>query len=288
MTKSRLWALVAALALVIGTIGLAACGSSDDSTTGGSTTAGGTTGGTADLGTQQDGVLLVGSDIPYPPFEFGNSPDYKGFDVDVVNEIGKRLGLKVTFKDTSFDTIFTDLANDSFDMVASAATITPERSKVVDFSDPYYSADQALITPADSDITSVEDLDGKNVAAQNGTTGLSYAQDETNAANVQGFPQGPDVINAVTSGQVDAGILDQPVAADAEKKAGGFQIAAVIPTGELYGFAFQKSNSALREAVNEQLAAMKKDGSLDSIYNRWFGFKAPSAVINSKPTKVEG
>ncbi len=283
MQKSRLWALIAALALVIATVGLAACGSSDNSTTGGSdTNSGSTSGGTAgaDLGLAQSGTLAVGSDIPYPPFEFGKAPNYTGFDIDVINTIAEGLGVKAKFQDTSFDTIFADLAAGKFDAVASASTITPERQQQVNFSDPYYSADQALIVPPGSDIKTVDDLSGKNVAAQNGTTGLMYAKDKTDAANVQGFPQGPDVVNAVQAGQVDAGILDQPVAQDAVDKNAPIEVAAVIPTGELYGIAVPKNNAALLTAINEQLAEMKTDGSLDKIYQKYFGIDAPKAVLD--------
>lgn len=272
MTKSRLWALIAALALALGTFGLAACGSSDDSS--------------SDLGTKESGKLLVGSDIPFPPFEDGKNGNYTGFDIDVVNEIAKGLGLEATYQDTSFDTIFTDLAAGSFDMVASASTITPERQQQVDFSDPYYSADQALIVAPGSDIKTVDDISGMNVAAQNGTTGLMYAQDKADAANVQGFPQGPDVINAVKAGQVDAGILDQPVAQDAVEKSGGIEVAMVISTDELYGFAIPKDNDALREAVDAQLAKMKSDGSLDKLYEKYFGIKAPKAVVDGTTAPV--
>lgn len=273
MRKTRLWTLMVALALVIGSIGLAACGDDEE---GGS---GGGGGGTAELELKEQGKLLVGTDTPYPPFEFGSAPNYQGFDIDVVSEIAKRLNLDVTYQDTAFDTIFTDLAAGSFDMVASASTIKPDREAVVDFSDPYYSADQAVIVPPDSDIKTVEDLADLNVAAQNGTTGLQYAQDETDAANVQGFPQGPDVVNAVRSGQVDAGILDLPVAQDAIDKAGGVILATTIPTDELYGLAFPPDSDSLREAFNAELKKMKTDGSLDKIYEKYFGVPAPEAVV---------
>lgn len=168
-----------------------------------------------------EGTLTVGSDIPFPPFEFGKPPDYDGFDIDLVNAIADQLGLKVVYEDTSFDTIFTDVAQGKFDLVASASTITPEREKQVNFSDPYYEAEQALVVPDGSDITSVEDLDGKTVGAQDGTTGETYANDETNAAEVRGFPNGPAAIAAVENGQVEATIIDQPVAQDAIDKAEG-------------------------------------------------------------------
>ncbi|MDX6652769.1 MAG: arginine/lysine/histidine transporter system substrate-binding protein [Solirubrobacterales bacterium] len=90
-------------------------------------------------------TLLVGSDIPYPPFEFGKAPSYDGFDIDIVNAIGQTVGLKVRYQDTSFDTIFRDLSAGKFDMVSSATTITPERAKEVDFSEPYFPADQSIM-----------------------------------------------------------------------------------------------------------------------------------------------
>ena len=281
MRKTRLWTLLAALALVIGSLGLAACGDDDDD---GGSSGGGGGSSSGNLELKSQGKLTVGTDTPYPPFEFGEAP-YQGYDIEVLNEIAKRLNLDVTYQDTAFDTIFTDLASGSFDMVISASTITPERQNVVDFSDPYYSADQALIVAPGSDIKTVEDLADKNVAAQNGTTGLDYAQDETDAANVQGFPQGPDVVNAVRAGQVDAGILDQPVAQDAVEKAGGIEVAQVIPTGELYGMAFPQDSDNLREAVNSELAKMKEDGALDKIYKKYFGIPAPDVVVNAEPTE---
>ncbi len=168
-----------------------------------------------------DGTLTVGSDIPFPPFEFGKAPDYDGFDIDLVNKIADELGLEVVIKDTSFDTIFTDVAAGKFDLVASASTITPEREQTVNFSDPYYEAEQALLVPVGSDIASVEDLDGLTVGAQDGTTGEAYANDETNAGEVRGFPNGPAAIAALENGQVEATIIDQPVAQDAIDKAEG-------------------------------------------------------------------
>lgn len=280
MSKSRLWTVVAALALTIGVLFAAGCGSSDSSTTSGGT------GASADLGLKSSGKLLVGSDIPFPPFEFGNPPAYDGFDVNLVDEIAKRLGLSVTWQDTPFNTIFVNLDAGQFDMVASASTITPERQQTVDFSDPYYEAQQALVVVPGSDIKTVQDLAGKTVGAQDGTTGEAYANDETDASTVQGYPQGPDVINALKTGQVDAGILDQPVAQDAVDKQGGVEIAAVIPTGELYGFAFQKDNDALREAVNKELKAMEADGALDKIYQKWFKVNAPKNVVDGTTPPV--
>ena len=269
MKSSRISAILALVALFAGATVFAAC--SSDSSSGGS----------VDSELIQSGTLTVGSDIPFPPFEFGRAPDYKGFDIDIVREIAKDMGLKLKIQDTGFDTIFTDVAQGKFDMVASASTITPERQQTVNFSDPYYEAEQALLVPPDSDISTVEDLSGKIVGAQDGTTGEAYANDETDASEVRGFPNGPAAIDAVKAGQVDATIIDQPVAQDAlEKGQTGFDIATLIPTGELYGFAFAKKNTALLDKVNEIVQKMKEDGRLDAVYQKYLKTKPPKGVVD--------
>jgi polar amino acid transport system substrate-binding protein len=279
MKKSRLLLLISAL-FVSSALVLSACGG-DDSDSGSSGSGGGDV--SSELITE--GTLTVGSDIPFPPFEFGQSPDYEGFDIDLVNEIAKDLELDVSIQDTSFDTIFTDVAQGKFDMVASAATITPEREQQVDFSDPYYEAEQALLVPSDSDVATVEDLDGLTVGAQDGTTGEAFANDETNAGSVRGFPNGPAAIAALQNGQVEATIIDLPVAQDAiDKGETGFKLATTIPTGELYGLAFAQDTPALLSAVNESLASMKTDGRLNELYQKWFGVDAPKGVIDGTNT----
>lgn len=275
MKKSRLRTLMAALMLVAAMAFVVGCGSDDSSDSGSSSDSV-----SSELITE--GTLTVGSDIPFPPFEFGKAPDYDGFDIDMVNEIASRLELTPKYEDTSFDTIFTDVAQGKFDMVASASTITPEREQTVNFSSPYYEAEQALLVPPGSDITSVEDLDGLTIGAQDGTTGEAYANDETNAGSVRGFPNGPAAIAALQNGQVEATIIDQPVAQDAvDKGQSDFEVATTIPTGELYGLAFSKKTTALLDAVNGALKDMKDDGALNDIYQKWFKIDAPKSVLDS-------
>ncbi len=281
MKKSRLLFLMSALAVMAAMVLVAGCGSDDSNASGDGSSGGGDV--SSELITA--GTLTVGSDIPFPPFEFGKPPDYDGFDIDLVNEIATDLDLTVSIQDTAFDTIFTDVAQGKFDMVASASTITPEREQQVDFSDPYYEAEQALLVPEGSDVASVEDLDGLTVGAQDGTTGEAFANDETNAGSVRGFPNGPAAIAALQNGQVEATIIDQPVAQDAiDKGQGGFELATTIPTGELYGLAFSQDTPALLAAVNESLAAMKEDGRLNDLYQKWFKIDAPEGVINGTNT----
>jgi polar amino acid transport system substrate-binding protein len=271
MNKSRLWALVTALVIALASLGLAACG--DDDNGGG----GGAGGGQPDL--IKEGQLLVGIDTPYPPFEIGQPPDVSGYDIEVFDAIAKRLGLKVTYQDTAFPTIFRDLAQGKFDVVLAATTILPDREQTVDFSDPYYLTPQSLLVVKGSDISNVDDLAGKTVGAQDGTTGEFYAQDETDASEVRGYPEGPDAINALKAGQVDAVIIDAAVGVDAVNKSGGIEIAQRIVTNELYGIPVAEGNDALLKQINDALAEIKKDGTLAELYQKYFKKEPPQSVL---------
>ena len=270
MTKSRLLTLLASLALVIGSLGLTACGDDDDDSSGGG-------GGTADLGTIEEGKLLVGTDTPFPPFEIGQPPEISGYDIEVMDAIAKEVGVEVTYQDTGFDTIFRDVQQGLFDTAAAASTITPERQQQVNFTDPYYEAQQALLSPADTDVT-VDDLSGAIVGTQDGTTGETFANEETDAEEVRGFPEGPDAVAALQTGQVDFVIIDLPVAVDAVENSDNFYIAEEIPTNELYGFAVAKDNTALLDAMNQALEKIKQDGTLAELYKKYFKIEPPSSV----------
>jgi polar amino acid transport system substrate-binding protein len=273
MTKTRLWMLLALVGILAAAMVAAGCGGDDDDDEGD----GGATG--EDLGLIQEGQLSVGTDTPFPPFEIGQPPNISGYDIDVMNAIGEQLGLTVEYTDTGFGTIFRDTANGQFDTAAAASTITAGRENTVDFSDPYYEAQQALLVPEDSDIASVDDLSGAIVGAQDGTTGETYANDETDASEVRGFPEGPNAISALATGQVDAVIIDQPVAADAVEKQGGMEIVEEIATNELYGFAVAPDNDALREAMNSALTTLKEDGTIESLYEQYFQTTPPDSVL---------
>jgi polar amino acid transport system substrate-binding protein len=285
MTKTR---TKAALGLLIGLLAMlvvAGCGSDDDSTSSDSTS-GGTESGTIELGDAtliEDGQLLVGTDAPYPPFEIGTpeSGDFSGFDIDMMNAIADKLGLEPTYQNSSFDTIFRDTASGQFDIVAAASTITPDREKVVDFSRPYYEAQQALVVPEGSDIASVEDLSGAIVGVQQGTTGQALAEDETDAGEVRGFGKGADALAAVTTEQVDAAIVDQPFAADTVEKQGGISIAEEISTDEVYGFPVAPGNKLL-DGVNQAIQELIDDGTVDELYQEYFSTNAPESVTSGK------
>lgn len=145
--------------------------------------------------------------------------------------------------------------------------------------------------PAADGIVSIADLGGKIVGAQDGTTGETFANEETDAEEVRGFPEGPDAIAALRTGQVDAVVIDQPVAVDAIDKRGGIEIVEEIATDELYGFAMSPDTPSLRFEVNEALASLKEDGTITDLYQKYFKTDPPAAVldgINELADPVEG
>jgi polar amino acid transport system substrate-binding protein len=268
MSKTRLAALFALLLLTISALAIAGCGGGDDSE---STSGGGGGGGEK---------LTVGSDIPYPPFEQGKPGNYTGFDIDLMEAIGEKLGRPVQFQDTSFETIFRDVAQGKFDAVASAATITEEREKAVDFSNPYYLSEQAVLVKEGSDITGLDDLSGKTIAAQQGTTGLELAKEKSDAGEIRPYPEGPDAVNALKAGTVEAVIIDAPVAQNAVEKSGGVQIAEKVPTEETYGIAVGQGEEALLDEINKALKEVEDDGTYKKIYEKWFRLQPPQAIFS--------
>lgn len=225
--------------------------------------------------TLEEGILTVGSDIPFPPFEFRKGGDETGFDVEIVEEIASRLGLEVEWTDTAFDTIFTQLNGGRFDMVASATTITPEREQQVNFTDSYYFAQQSLTVNQDEtpDIQSTDDLgEGDTVALQEGTTGETWAREnlEPNGVEIRTFPEAPDTYTALEAGQVTGVIFDEPSAVEEAERRPSLKVVEAIDTDEEYGLPVNPDNEELLEAVNNALREMIEDGTYQSIYERWF------------------
>jgi polar amino acid transport system substrate-binding protein len=266
-SKTRLTACAALLLIGAISVVIAGCGSGSDSSD--STSAGGGGG----------EVLTVGSDIPYPPFEQGKSGSYTGFDIELMEAIAEKIGRTAEFQDTSFETIFRDVAQGKFEAVISAATITEEREKEVAFSDPYYLSEQAILVAEGSDVGGIEDLEGKTVGAQQGTTGLELGKEKANAGELRPYPEGPDAINALKAGTVEAVIIDQPVAQNAVEEEGGVEISEDVPTEETYGIALAKDNTELLEEINTALAEVISDGTYKTIYENWFHKEPPKQFL---------
>jgi polar amino acid transport system substrate-binding protein len=265
-------------------LGAAACGGdaaetpsaapSDTGAAGGSE-AGGSEAASGDLGLAEEGTLVVGSDINFEPFEFVEDGENKGFDIELMNEIASRLGLEVEYVNTSFDTIFTQLAAGDFDAIISAITITEEREQTIAFSDPYFAANQAIAAPADSDIAGPEDLAGLDVGVQAGTTGLDYATENFTEATIQEFPTSDAAFTALGAGQIDAVFIDLPVVAAQAEADDAVVLAAEVDTDERYGIGVQQDNTALVEAINTQLEAIIADGTYEELYGNWFEGDVP-------------
>jgi polar amino acid transport system substrate-binding protein len=269
MSKSHVSRLLAALAVCAIAVFASGCGSSDDDTTGGG-------------GGEK---LTVGSDVPYPPFEeFGKSKtEFKGFDIELMEAIAKKLGREVEFQDTSFDTIFRDLAQGKFEAVASATTITKEREESVDFTNPYYlpSAQSIVVAKGTTGLTSAEDLEGKIVGVQQGTTGEEYVDEEIDTKELRTYPQGPDTIPALKAGTIDAVVIDRPVAEKAVEQDSSIEITGGIETEEQYGFVVKQGNEELLDELNEGLTEVLDAGEYTTIYKKWFGKAPPQEVFTA-------
>lgn len=277
MRGTRLWLVIAMIAALFATALVTGCGDDDDED---ATTEEATNGAAADIQTIEEGVLSVGTDAPYPPFltSTPDKPDFSGYEVELFNAVAEILGYEVKYTNTGFNTIFRDTANGLFDTAVASSTIDAEREQVVDFTVPFYEASNALLVAEGSDIASVDDLSGAIVGTQDGTTQEKFANNETDAGEVRGFPQGPDAISALITGQVDAVIIEQPVAADAVEKQGGVEIVEELETGELFGWAVAPDNDGLREAMDEALATLKEDGTMDALYEEYFATTPPPSV----------
>ena len=267
---------------------VAGCGGGQGGGGGGDGTAGGGGGGTAGGATAGGAgsiegsgeTITVASDIAYAPFEYVENGEPVGFDIDLMREIGRRAGFTPEFQNVTFDGIVPGLGNNLYDAAISAMTITPEREESIDFSDPYFNADQSLLVPADSGILSVDDLADTVVGVQLGTTGASTAEEYQAAGQVgevRTFDTIEDAFAALENGQVDAVINDLPVSqARANQSDGRLEIVETIPTGEQYGIAFP-TDSELVEPTNQALEQIKQDGTYAEIYEKWIG--VPPEVI---------
>lgn len=285
--KRRWVTLIAILAAV--SLIFTACGEDEEPQGNDATETEDAGGGEAEFKLVTEGHLTVGSDIPYPPFEFNDDTGaLTGFDVDIVRAVAERIGLENTDDDwlsVNFDTIFTQLQRGSkFDIIAAAVTayapegspafdVTEERKTFVDFTDPIYPSLQSLTvdTEANPDITGVDSLpDGARVAVQASTTGAFYAEENLTGVELVQFPKAPQMYQALQAGQVEAVFNDLPISLDAIKGKDQLQVVEQVETGEEYAIAVAKDNPELLAAINEALAEMFEDGTYAEIFKKYF------------------
>lgn len=273
------WFPVRLLAVVLPVALLAAACGDDDATVGsGSTTTGGAATSTtlalpAGVELVAGGKLTVCSDAPYPPFEFQEegTKEWTGFDMDLLRAIAANYGLDLDVVVSPFDGIWLRPKAGDCDLVGSAMSIKPERTKNAIFTDPYFDADQSLLVrAADAEtLASLDDLAGKKIGVQSGTTGKDYAEAHKPAgAEIKSFDKALALFLALESGDIDAILQDFPVNLDRAGKDDKFAVSAEFPTGEQYGFAVR--NEALRDAVNSQLAAVRANGTYEEIFQKYF------------------
>lgn len=222
---------------------------------------------------QRSGVLRVGTDATYPPFEWIDTVtgEVEGFDIELVREICKEIGCRAEFVVVPFDGIIAGLTSGKYDMIASTFTITPERAKQVAFSDPYFDGGQAIAVPLyDSTTHGVDDLHGKSIAVQLGTTGERRASQIPNAQVISFENIGAAFID-MENGRVDAVINDRPTTELIIRQRGAAKIVGPTLTAEEYGFAVAKDDKHLLTAINKALSTIRADGRFEAIRTKWFG-----------------
>lgn len=294
VTMRKRFSLAVALVCVLGTMVfvLAGCGgnnssgSTEESSGGAATSATSTT--TSASGSYtlvKDGVLTCISETGFAPFEYidvtSDSTDPIGYDIDVANEVAKRLGLTCEFLPSQdFDTLLPTIAQGGkADIAIAGITIQPDRAAIVDFSDPYYSSNLAVIVKKGSTET-LKSLDatGKQIACQTGTTGNDWIKENLPQVDQPvALSEVSAGLNGVVSGMYDAYVIDLPVA---EKTLGSYAdlvIMEKIATGEEYGIAISKDNPALTKAVNGILSEMRDDGTLAQLETKWLSDPAAAS-----------
>ncbi|ANU21163.1 glutamine ABC transporter substrate-binding protein [Planococcus plakortidis] len=256
------WTLLALLLAVL-TV-LAACGDSEEESGGG------------ESGGGEGDVYRVGIDTTYPPFEFEKDGEYTGIDIDLINAIAENQGFEIEFNPMDFGGIIPALQAGQLDVAIAGMSITDERKEIVDFSDPYFDAGLSLVVAEDnSDITSLEDLEGKTVAVKSGTTGAQFARDNEAeyGYEISQFEDSPSMFQEVSNGNADVLLEDYPVIAyaiaesDLALKTVGDRL-----TGDQYGIAVLKGeNAELLEQINAGLQELRDSGEYDEILNKYIG-----------------
>lgn len=220
-------------------------------------------------------VLRVATEPTFAPFEFQEegSDKLSGFDMDLIRAIGAKLGYKVEIANMGFDALIPALNTGNIDVAIAGMSITDERKQAVGMSDPYYTSGLIIMVKKDNnDIKSIDDLKGKRIAAQIGTTGAAKAH-SIEGAVVTEFNTNTESAMELTNGGVDAVINDSPVIGYYLAQ-GGNEVAKTVGDvmeAEQYGIAVKKDNTKLLEEINKALAELKKDGEYDKIYQTWFG-----------------
>jgi arginine/lysine/histidine transporter system substrate-binding protein len=225
--------------------------------------------------------LVMGTNAEFPPFETrggANGADVVGFDVEVARAIAAKVGLPLKVEDMKFDSLLPALSAGKVDLVLAGMTITPERAQNVDFSSPYYKATQVVLLLAGGFIPeSKDDLKGKVIAVQLGTTGDGVAAEITGQENVRQFTSAMDAIVELMNSKVDCVVIDEQPALNFVKKNPELMLVRLAFDDEFYGVAVKKGNAELLAKVNETLAEIAADGRYDQFVDQWMVQSAETA-----------
>lgn len=220
-------------------------------------------------------TVTMSTNAEFEPFEYKANGKIVGIDVDISNKIADKLGKKLKIKDVDFDSLPAEIQSGKCDFVAAGMTITEDKKKNMDFSDPYFDATQSIIVMKDSSIKSRTDLNGKKVGVQQGTTGDTYCtnQDGKNdikVGTVKRYNKPTDAISDLTSGRIDAVVIDDfPANKFVSKNSGKIVKLSDALTVEHYAVAVKKGNTDLLNTINGVLKDMKSSGELEKIVNKY-------------------
>jgi len=248
---------------------LAACGSGGDAESSGDSE------GDSGEGSNLKDSYTVATDSSFVPFEFKEDGEYVGFDIDLINAVADEAGFDINLEVTNFDGIIPGLQTGSFDIAIAGISITEERAKKIDYSDPYYESGLAIGVQKDNnDIKGIEDLEGKTIATRLGSTSAAYIDENIDNADPNQYEQLDQAYLAVENGSADAILYDAPnVQYYIQTTGDNLKVVGDLYQAEDYGIAISKGNEDLVAAINDALATLKENGKYDEIYEKWFGTK---------------
>jgi len=213
--------------------------------------------------------LVMGTNAAFPPYEFKEGETIVGIDADIAAALAEKLGVELEIKDMAFESLIPAVAGGSVDIVLAGMTVTDERKESVNFSDSYATGIQSVIIAEDSAIASIDDLAGKIIGVQTGTTGDIYCSDDYGEEAIKRYDNGALAVQALINGQVDCVVIDnQPALAFVEANE-GLKILDTEYAIEDYAIAIGKDDPELLEKINVALAELKADGKIDEIVSKY-------------------
>ena len=225
---------------------------------------------TAELSTVEPGKLIMSTNAAFPPYEMTtDSGEFEGIDIETAQAIADKLGLELQIDDMDFDAALLAVQQGKSDMVMAGVTVTDERQNVMDFTDSYATGIQSIIVKEDSDIASVDDLAGKKIGTQRGTTGYLYCSDDFGDENVVAYDDGLTAVQMLNNGQVDCVVIDNAPAKEFVAANPGLKLLDTAYVEEDYAIGVGKGNTELKDAINTALEELKADGTLQAIVDKY-------------------